>query len=231
MVQNLEKSFETEIVNKMKSLKLKICGMKDPKNISEAAKLQPDYMGFIFYKKTPRNFDAEIPEISSSIKKTGVFVNEEINVILDKIKKHDLNAIQLHGDETAAFCAELKTLLIETSVEIIKVFSVKNDFDFERLKKYETVVDYFLFDTKGKNKGGNGITFNWEILKEYPSEKPFFLSGGIGPEEVEGIKKLKAYFQQNRKENLLYAIDVNSKFEEQPGFKNVEKLEKFFKQF
>ncbi|MBZ9729486.1 phosphoribosylanthranilate isomerase [Salegentibacter sp. JZCK2] len=213
----------------MKNLKLKICGMKNPENISEVAKLQPDYMGFIFYEKTPRNFDAEIPEIPSAIKKTGVFVNEEIKVILEKVKTHDLNAVQLHGDETAAFCAELKTLLIETPVEIIKVFSVKDDFDFERLEEYEAVVDYFLFDTKGKNKGGNGITFNWEILKEYPSEKPFFLSGGIGPEEVEEIKKLKAYFQQNAKENLLYAIDVNSKFEEQPGFKNVEKLSAFTK--
>ncbi len=205
--------------------------MKDPENISEVAKLQPDYMGFIFYEKTPRNFDAELPEILSGIKKTGVFVNEEIDVILEKIKKHDLNAIQLHGDETAAFCGELKTLLIETPVEIIKVFSVKDDFDFERLKEYETVVDYFLFDTKGKNKGGNGIIFNWEILKEYPSKKPFFLSGGIGPDEVAAIKKLQAYFQQNGEENLLYAIDVNSKFEEQPGFKNVDKLEEFIKGF
>ncbi|PRX45774.1 phosphoribosylanthranilate isomerase [Salegentibacter salegens] len=215
----------------MKNLKLKICGMKHPENISEVAKLQPDYMGFIFYEKTPRNFDAEIPEISLAIKKTGVFVNEEIDLILEKIKKHDLNAIQLHGDESAAFCAELKTLLIETEVEIIKVFSVKDDFDFERLEEYEAVVDYFLFDTKGKNKGGNGITFNWEILKEYPSEKPFFLSGGIGPEEVEAIKKLKAYFEENGKGNLLYAIDVNSKFEEEAGFKNVDKLKEFRKRF
>ncbi|WP_232764110.1 phosphoribosylanthranilate isomerase [Salegentibacter salinarum] len=214
----------------MNNLKLKICGMKDPENISEVAKLPPDYMGFIFYENTPRNFDAEIPEIPSEIKKTGVFVNEKINVILDRTKKYDLNALQLHGDESAAFCAELKTLLMETSVEIIKVFSVNDDFNFKRLKEYETVVDYFLFDTKGKNKGGNGITFNWEILKEYPSEIPFFLSGGIGPHEIEEIKKLKAYFKQNGNENLLYAIDVNSKFEEQPGFKDVVKLEKFVKQ-
>ncbi len=215
----------------MKNLKLKICGMKHPENISEVAKLQPDYMGFIFYEKTPRYFEAKMPEISSAIKKTGVFVDEEINIILDKIKEHDLNAIQLHGSESAAFCAELKTLLIETEVEIIKVFSIKDDFDFERLKEYETVVDFFLFDTKGKNKGGNGITFNWEVLKDYPSKKPFFLSGGIGAEEVEAIQELKAYFEENGKENLLYAIDVNSKFEEEAGFKNIEKLEKFVKQF
>ena len=215
----------------MKNLKLKICGMKHPENITEVAKLQPDYMGFIFYKKTPRYFEDSIPEISREIKRTGIFVNEDINIILQKIKEHDLNAIQLHGEESDTFCAELKTLLVETEVEIIKVFSVKDDFDFGLLEAYETVVDYFLFDTKGKNKGGNGITFNWEVLKEYPSKKPFFLSGGIGPEEVEAISELQAYFKENGMENLLYAIDVNSKFEEKAGLKNVEKLKEFRKQF
>lgn len=205
--------------------------MKHPENISEVAKLQPDYMGFIFYKKTPRHFEDSIPKISGEIKRTGVFVNEDINIILQKIKEHDLNAIQLHGEESDTFCAELKTLLVETEVEIIKVFSVKDDFDFGLLEAYETVVDYFLFDTKGKNKGGNGITFNWEVLKEYPSKKPFFLSGGIGPEEVEAISELQAYFKENGMENLLYAIDVNSKFEEKAGLKNIKKLKEFRKQF
>ena len=205
--------------------------MKHPGNISEVAKLQPDYMGFIFYEKTPRYFETKMPEIPSAIKKTGVFVDEEINIILERIKEQDLNAIQLHGEESAAFCYELKTLLMETQVEIIKVFSVKDDFDFSLLEAYEPVVDYFLFDTKGKNKGGNGITFNWKVLKNYPSEKPFFLSGGIGPEEVEAIQELKTYFEKNGKKDLLYAIDVNSKFEEEAGFKNIEKLKEFKRRF
>jgi len=203
--------------------------MKHPGNISEVAKLQPDYMGFIFYEKTPRYFETKMPEIPSAIKKTGVFVDEEINIILERIKEQDLNAIQLHGEESAAFCYELKTLLMETQVEIIKVFSVKDDFDFSLLEAYEPVVDYFLFDTKGKNKGGNGITFNWKVLKNYPSEKPFFLSGGIGPEEVEAIQELKTYFEKNGQKDLLYAIDVNSKFEEEAGLKNIEKLKEFRK--
>jgi len=215
----------------MENLKLKICGMKHPGNISEVAKLQPDYMGFIFYEKTPRYFETKMPEIPSAIKKTGVFVDEEINIILERIKEQDLNAIQLHGEESAAFCYELKTLLMETQVEIIKVFSVKDDFDFSLLEAYEPVVDYFLFDTKGKNKGGNGITFNWKVLKNYPSEKPFFLSGGIGPEEVEAIQELKTYFEKNGQKDLLYAIDVNSKFEEEAGLKNIEKLKEFRKRF
>jgi len=203
--------------------------MKHPTNISELAKLQPDYMGFIFYEKTARYFQGEIPEIPSEVKKTGVFVDADIDYILKKIRKYDLNALQLHGNESPEFCGELNTLTREMKIELIKVFSVKEDFNFEQIKPYEAVVDYFLFDTKGKNKGGNGITFNWEILQDYPSEKPFFLSGGIGPEHIKNIKELQEYFRDNGKKDLLYAIDVNSKFEDEPGLKNVEKLKEFVK--
>ena len=143
------------------NLKLKICGMKHPENIQEVAALEPDYMGFIFYEKTPRFFDAEIPKISDSIKKTGVFVKAAIAEILAEINEYKLDAIQLHGGESAEFCAELKTVLKETNIEIIKVFSVKSEFDFDQLSAFEDHIDYFLFDTKGKHKGGNGETFDW----------------------------------------------------------------------
>ncbi|MFD1096662.1 phosphoribosylanthranilate isomerase [Salegentibacter chungangensis] len=211
----------------MSDIKLKICGMKHPENIREVAELHPDYMGFIFYEKTPRFFDSEIPEIPDGIKKTGVFVNAGVAFILEKIKDHQLEAVQLHGDESAVFCGELKTLFKGTDIEIIKVFSVKDDFDFKKLEPYERIVDFFLFDTKGKNKGGNGISFNWELLKDYPSATPFFLSGGIGLEETPEIEELAGYFQQQGKENLIYAVDVNSRFESQPGLKEAEKLKKF----
>lgn len=203
--------------------------MKEADNIREVAKLHPDYMGFIFYDKTPRNFDIEMPQIPSEVKKTGVFVNAKIDDILKKLRKYDLKAIQLHGNESPEFCGELNTLLREVQVELIKVFSVGEDFNFETIKAYEAVVDYFLFDTKGKNKGGNGTVFNWEILKEYPSEKPFFLSGGIGLEQLSAVKELQNYFQEKGKEDKLYAIDVNSKFEDKPGLKNIEKLKKLNK--
>lgn len=209
------------------NLKLKICGMKHPKNIQEVAALQPDYMGFIFYEKTPRFFNAEIPKISDSIKKTGVFVKAAIAEILSKINEYKLDAIQLHGGESAEFCAELKTVLKETNIEIIKVFSVKSEFDFGQLAAFEDHVDYFLFDTKGKHKGGNGETFDWTLLKEYPSEKPFFLSGGIGLEQLEDLKKFYAYLTKIGKGHLLYAVDVNSAFETEPGLKNTEKLKQF----
>ncbi|MFN4764455.1 phosphoribosylanthranilate isomerase [Gillisia sp. Q332] len=217
----------------IKRPKLKVCGMKFQENILEIASLKPDYMGFIFYGKSPRNFENEIPEISSETKKTGVFVNASANFILEKASRYNLHAIQLHGEENPQFCTQLRTELKkiqETSeVEIIKVFSVNDEFDFEVLFPYEDEVDYFLFDTKGKNKGGNGIAFNWDILKAYPSEKPFFLSGGIGIEELVSIKSLIAEFRKKGKQDLLYAIDVNSKFEIEPGVKNMEVLAKFQK--
>ena len=112
---------------------------------------------------------------------------------------------------------------------ILKAFSVGEDFDFDILKKYEGKVDFFLFDTKGKEKGGNGITFDWNILKKYPLKTPFFLSGGIGLEEVEEIKKLHEFFKNEKKQHLFYGIDVNSKFEIEPGLKNFGLLKEFKK--
>ena len=195
-------------------MKLKICGMKNPENIIEASKLLPDFMGFIFWEKSARYFDGDILKLPESIQKVGVFVNETIENIVDKIQKHQLQIIQLHGNESAAYCSELK----KQNIKIIRVFSIANDFDFEDLKPFETVADYFLFDTKGKLPGGNGIQFNWKILKNYPSEKPFFLSGGIGIDEINKLKNL----------NLpIFAIDINSKFETEPGLKNVALIKHF----
>ena len=212
----------------MKAFKLKICGMKHPENILEVAALKPDYLGFIFYERSPRNFSGEIPEINPAIKKTGVFVDAEINFILEKVKKYDFRAIQLHGKESAEYCTKLRSSLgQDNSVEIIKVFSVKETFDFEELKAYEGVVDLFLFDTQGKNKGGNGITFNWELLKEYPSSTPFILSGGIGQEELQKIEELYVYFEKKNRSYLLYGVDVNSKFELEAGLKDAKALKIF----
>jgi len=188
-------------------------------NTSEVATLQPDYLGFIFYKKSPRDFDRNIPELPKGVKKVGVFVDEKVEVIVDKIEKHKLDVLQLHGHESPEICRLLKS----TNKEIIKVFSIKDEFDFSVLTNYEDVCDYFLFDTKGKLPGGNGYTFNWDVLKDYPSTKPYFLSGGIGIEEIEKIKK----FKNSPASKYCYSIDINSKFEIEPGLKNIDELEKF----
>ena len=190
--------------------------MKYQDNITEVVTLQPDYLGFIFHEQSLRHFDDTIPEISNSVKKVGVFVDEKIEFIVRQIEKHGLSVIQLHGHESPEMCKLLKS----ANVEVIKVFSIKDAFDFSVLEPYEEVCDYFLFDTKGKLPGGNGYTFNWDVLKKYPSTKPFFLSGGIGLEQVEKLNE----FKESEASKYCYAIDVNSKFEIEPGLKNIEKL-------
>ena len=200
-------------------MKLKICGMKYKDNIEAVANLQPDYLGFIFYDKSARHFNTSIPDIPKSIKKVGVFVDEELEIVQKTIQKFNLQAVQLHGSESPEYCAEL------SNVEVIKVFSIKDEFNFNVLEPYEDVCDYFLFDTKGKLPGGNGYTFNWNVLNQYPSTKPYLLSGGIGLNEIEKIKGFKA----SEASKYCYALDVNSKFEIEPGLKNIEELEKFKK--
>ena len=199
-------------------MKLKICGMKYEDNIKDVAELQPDYMGFIFYAKSKRNFVGLLPKLPGNIKKVGVFVDAGLEEVFDKIEEFDLQAVQLHGDESPEYCNELQ------KVEVIKVFSIGTTFDFRILKPYEDVCDYFLFDTAGKERGGNGIIFDWNVLRNYPSDKPFFLSGGIGLDEFESIKK----FEKSELSRHCFCLDVNSKFEDEPGLKNVKKI-KYFK--
>ena len=205
-------------------MKLTICGMKYPENTIEVGSLLPDYMGFIFWDKSARYITQDIPELIKTIKKVGVFVNQSQEEILEKVKKHNLQAVQLHGNESVEFISELKKQLPK-KVEIIKAFSADDNFDFEVIKPFEPVCDYFLFDTKGKLPGGNGTTFDWTILKKYNSDKPFFLSGGIGINELKAIEEIS-------KSNLpIYAVDVNSKFEIEPGLKNKNLLTNFKRKF
>ena len=194
--------------------------MKYPKNILEVGSLLPDYMGFIFWDKSARYFDGVLPNLPQSIKKTGIFVNASKEEIVAKVLKYDLQAVQLHGHESVAFCQKLKNTLAK-SLEIIKVFSVDSTFDFDQIEPFETVCDYFLFDTKGKLPGGNGTTFDWKVLEQYPSQKPFFLSGGIGWDEIDLVKQIL------KTDLPIYAIDVNSKFEIEAGLKDKEKLDRF----
>jgi phosphoribosylanthranilate isomerase len=177
-------------------------------------------MGFIFWDKSARYFDGTLPTLPQSIKKTGVFVNASKEEIVAKVLKYDLQAVQLHGEESIDFCQELKNSLAENS-EIIKVFSVDSEFDFNQLEPFETVCDYFLFDTKGKLPGGNGTTFDWKVLEQYPSQKPFFLSGGIGLDEIDLVKQIL------KTDLPIHAIDVNSKFEIEAGLKDKKKLDRF----
>lgn len=207
--------------------------MKLKENMSQVAALEPDYMGFIFWKPSKRHFAGKADQIPNSVKRVGVFVDASIDEVKGKIDAFDLDMIQLHGKENTLYCAQLQKVLsarlYETtntpkkSIEVIKVFSVKDTFDFSILAGYEPFCDYFLFDTKGKLPGGNGYAFNWEVLNQYPSQTPFFLSGGIGPAEIE---KLQDFIQSSASRHC-HAIDVNSKFEIEPGIKRIDTLSNF----
>lgn len=206
----------------MKNVKLKICGMKETENITEISTLQPDYLGFIFWEKSKRNMTLDvIPELPETIKKVGVFVDASIQEIAAKINQYQLDVIQLHGNESVTFCRNVKKL----GVEVIKVFSMNSNFNFSLVKEYVLAVDYFLFDTKGKLPGGNGVTFDWNVLENYHCDTPYFLSGGIGTTEIDGLKE----FLKSPAAKKCYAIDVNSRFEKKPGIKNKIKLQKFKK--
>ena len=199
-------------------MKLKVCGMKSENNISEISKLNPDFMGFIFWPKSKRFFNEKSIRISNKINKVGVFVNQDYDFIIDKINNFELDFVQLHGEEDYQFCKKIKY-----QCKLIKVFNIGSDFDFEILNSFESVCDYFLFDTKGDSYGGNGIKFDWKLLKNYPSKKPFLLSGGIDITDFKEILKIKEL------KIPLIGIDINSKFEFEPGLKNIKKVEELLK--
>ncbi|MGX1930813.1 phosphoribosylanthranilate isomerase [Flagellimonas sp. 2504JD4-2] len=200
-------------------MKLKVCGMNH--NPKEVAQLQPDYMGFIFWEPSTRYFEGEMPTLPASIQRVGVFVDASLEEVLSTVEKYGLTAVQLHGTESPQFCMSLKESTL--SFDIIKVFSIKDNFDFSILKDYEEVCDYYLFDTKGRLPGGNGYTFDWSVLNNYPSTKPYFLSGGIG---LDSASKLQA-FLDSPASKYCEVIDVNSRFEIKPGLKDIDQLKEF----
>ena len=196
-------------------MKIKICGINNRENLKQILGLQPDYLGFIFYKNSPRYMkDTLLPADLQHIgvKNTGVFVNSPSDEVEKAIKDFNLDAIQLHGQEEPDYCAYFKV----KNIEVIKVFKIDDEFDFDTTMAFQDACHYFLFDTKGKDPGGNGSSFNWNVLKKYNQEIPFFLSGGIGIENMEQIKSLK--------DLNIYGIDLNSKVEHSAGIKDVNKV-------
>jgi phosphoribosylanthranilate isomerase len=200
-------------------MKIKVCGMKYGPNIHEVSALKPDYMGFIFYRDSKRfvgeELDKNILQKIANIDKVGVFVNADIEEIKSKADQFGFKIIQLHGDETPEFCQQVKSL----GLKVMKAFQLSEDFDFKILNPYKVSCDYFLFDTKSEGYGGTGKKFDWQILTKYDNEVPVFLSGGIDLEDAERIKKLKGL--------NICAIDINSRFEIEPGQKDYKKIEKF----
>lgn len=196
--------------------------MKYPQNIAEIANLKPDLMGFIFYQNSARFIGNQLSKatfqsIPKSTKKVAVFVNESIEKIQEIYETYLFDFIQLHGNETSEFCRKLKT----KDINIIKAFAVDEDFDFTKLADFEAYCELFLFDTKGIYFGGNGQSFDWNLLQKYHLNTPFFLSGGIGLENIQAAL--------NYKHPLLFGVDLNSRLELKPTLKSVEITEQIFK--
>ena len=208
----------------MRQVELKICGMKN--NVQQVAALEPDYLGFIFWESSSRFYDLPtIEEVDKNIKKVGVFVDADHDFIYQTAIDFQLDYLQLHGNESTDYLLDLRAKIPE-NLKLIKAFAVDNDFDFDGLKTYEPLCDYFLFDTKGKLPGGNGTQFDWSILKSYACKHPFFLSGGIGLSSLEALEA----FLNSVQATYCCAIDVNSKFEKEPGTKNTTQLKQFKEQ-
>lgn len=203
-------------------LLLKVCGLREADNILRVAALNPDFMGFIFYPPSPRNIpltqSPESLEVPSHIRKTGVFVNASSEMIIETAGRYKLDALQLHGNESPRQCRELK----ERGYLLIKALPVSEANDFLAAEAYEGVCDYLLFDTKSSLRGGSGRQFEWEILKHYQAAIPFFLSGGIGPQEAQILGKLN--------HPRLAGLDINSRFETAPGLKDINKLKAFIQE-
>lgn len=196
--------------------------MKYPENIQAVADLLPDYLGFIFYPKSKRfvldehkdAFNSFMYDDNLRVQKVAVFVNESLKNIIRIATDYNIQIIQLHGDESSEFCEELQLL----GFQVIKAFGVDADFSFASLDEYESVCDFFLFDTKTSDYGGTGQHFNWDLLSNYHLQKPFFLSGGL---TINDLPKLKSLANQLP----IHALDFNSKLEISPAMKDIEQCQ------
>lgn len=201
------------------SVKLKICGLKHKTNLFDVVEAGVDYVGMIFYEKSPRYVvDSLYPEdvwfLPDEVEKIGVFVNASFDEINRYAKLYQLDLIQLHGNESPEVCKQLQDL----GYSIIKAFGVDSEFDFSILNEYKEVVDFFLFDTKTLAHGGSGVTFDWNILSNYTLDIPVFVGGGVGLENLNELLNFQFPF--------LHALDMNSKLEIDPGLKDIQKVQK-----
>jgi len=192
---------------------IKVCGLKFKQNVLDISALDINMVGYNFYASSQRYVESPLPEIPTNIKKVGVFVNTTIDDIKHKTIFYKLDFAQLHGDEDVSYVVEIKKF-----IPVIKVFRIDENFDPKVLNTFE-FCDFFLFDTATKQFGGSGSKFDWTILNTYDIQVPFLLSGGIGPEDLGGIKNIR--------HPKLVGVDINSKFEISPGLKDVEKVKSF----
>jgi len=213
------------------NMNIKVCGITQLKQLEHLDAIDIEFAGLNFYKESPRYVVGkisgdEIRDGDYDIRKVGVFVNENMEMIMKTIEEYDLDIVQLHGDESTAVCMRLSE-----EVEVIKTFRINNETKNieEMIKKYDDACDYYLFDTGGYSSpfagggetmpGGTGKQFDWKLLSDNRIEKPFFLAGGIGLPDVVRVKTFE--------HPDLFAVDINSKFEISPGVKDLDLVKMF----
>ncbi len=200
---------------------VKVCGIKTEQNIRDIAKLHIDMIGLNFYRPSVRYVDESVDPLlydmlDDPVSRVGVFVNMEIDDLLDYVDEYRLDFAQLHGDEDVDYCRALSK-----QIPVIKVFRIAEGFEITEVLAFD-FVNFVLFDKDSKNYGGSGQKFEWDILKEYPLSVPFLLSGGIGPDDVDLVKSMvHPHF---------VGIDINSKFESEPGVKDIDMVRRFLEE-
>ncbi len=199
---------------------VKVCGMRDADNIRAVESLGVDWMGFIFYPKSSRNVEALPSYLPKDVKRVGVFVDEDPLTVSLRVKQFGLEIVQLHGGEDPRYIGRIRALC--PGITVVKALSIASDKDLDKASAYFGMVEYFLFDTKAKLAGGNGVQFDWSILNSYRGTVPFILSGGIGPEDAARINAFN--------HPMMEGIDLNSRFETAPALKDVESLKSFLSQ-
>lgn len=212
-------------------MKVKVCGLREPDNVKEILDLGVDYLGFIFYEKSNRyvgntelaGWIAKNEALFNGVAKVGVFVNAEVDTILNSVHDYQLDYVQLHGDESPGYCRELQLLWSVSTLrtaKLVKAFSVGPDFDWAATEPYADSCDFFIFDTGGQAEhGGTGVKWNWSLLDAYQGKTPFLLSGGIGPQDARRVQLVD--------HPAFAGVDLNSRFEVVPGRKDAESLGKF----
>jgi len=212
----------------MENMLIKVCGMRNAENITSVMQLKVDLIGLIFYEKSPRFvekdglMESDIDAIKHiKAKRVGVFVNAGIDLIANKIRLYDLDCVQLHGNETEAFCRQLQQLPEMKNKLIFKAINISTENDLDLCAKYEGIADMFVFDTKSTLGGGSGMQFSWDVLDNYNGKTPYLLSGGISSSDAQRVADFKASHK------MCLGIDLNSRFETEPAVKNIGLLQTF----
>lgn len=192
--------------------------MRDGENIRAVEALNIDWIGFIFYPHSKRYVGDQLTLLPKRAKRVGVFVNQSMETVLEKVGEYWLDIVQLHGDESPEFCKQLGQ---HDNIQVMKAFGIADNLPFEKVATYEGTCDFYLYDTHTSEYGGSGRQFDWDILQYHRGNTPFLLSGGIGPDDVQAIKEYD--------NPMCVGIDINSKFELSPALKDIQSIEQFIK--